>query len=102
MYDLHPFNRPFTCEAWKEPKVRKSYNDVFPDLHWRVQDIINSNILAGLRIIEMAELQALDASFWYSFDELKSKTKEEVEGINDWKRNPMAALPAWLGIVAMK
>lgn len=102
MYDLHPFNRPFTCEAWKEPKVRKSYNDVFPDLHWRVQDIINSNILAGLRITEMAELRALDASFWYSFDELKSKTKEEIEGINDWKRNPMAALPAWLGIMAMK
>lgn len=50
-------------EAWKSPVIRKSYYDVFPDLHWRVQDIMNANIHAGLNIKEMAELLALDASF---------------------------------------
>ena len=102
VYDLHPFNRPFTGEAWKEPKIKKPYADVFPDLHWRVQDIINANASAGLRITEMAELPALDASFWYTFDELKSKTQAETEKINDWNYNPLAALPAWFAMIAQK
>lgn len=79
-----------------------SYYDVFPDLHWRVQDIVNSNISAGLQITEMAELPAIDASFWYSFDELKTKTPTDIENLNDWKSNVMAALPAWLGLIARK
>ena len=32
MFDVHPFTRPFTMEAWKKPEIRKSYNDVLPDL----------------------------------------------------------------------
>lgn len=102
LFDIHPFNRPFTGEAWKPPVIKKSYYDVFPDLHWRVQDIINSNISAGLNICEMAELPATDASFWYTYDELKSKSKDDIENINDWNLNPMAALPAWIAVVARK
>ena len=102
VYDMHPFNRPFTGEAWKEPVIRKSYDEVFPDLHWRVQDIINANASSGLRIAEMAELPAVDASFWFRYDELKTKTEEETKGLNDWKRNPMAALPAWLALISRK
>ena len=101
-YDLHPFNRPFSGEAGKDPKIVKSYHDVFPDLHWRVQDIINSNASAELHIAEMAELPALDASFWYTFEELKTKPEKETENINDWKCNPMAALPAWIALVSQK
>ena len=102
MYDVHPFTRPFSCEAYKEPVIRKSYYDVFPDLHWRVQDIINSNTSAGLRILEMAELPSVDVSFWYTFDELKTKRQDELENINDWKSNPMAAIPTWLALVSRK
>ena len=102
MYDIHPFTRPFTMEAWKEPEVRKSYQDVLPDLHWRVQDIINAHAQAGLRVSEMAEIPAADASFWYTFEELKSKTEDETAEINDWKKNPMAAIPAWIAIIAQK
>ena len=102
MYDMHPFNRPFTGEAWKEPSIVKSYHDVFPDLHWRIQDILNSQIKAGLSICEMAELPAVDTSFWFSYDELSKKTPEELEGINDWKKNPMAALPAWITVLSEK
>ncbi|MBQ5316456.1 MAG: class I SAM-dependent methyltransferase [Oscillospiraceae bacterium] len=102
VYDMHPFNRPFAGEAWKAPEIRKSYYDVFPDLHWRVQDVINSIISAGLAISEMAELPATDASFWYTYDELKTKKQEETENINDWKSNPMAAIPAWLAVIARK
>ena len=101
MYDIHPFTRPFTMEAWKKPEIRKSYNDVFPDLHWRVQDIINANTQAGLKILEMKEIMSKDASFWYTFEELKSKT-EETKNINDWKFDPMAAIPAWIAMIAQK
>ena len=102
MYDMHPFNRPFSGEPWKVPCIVKSYQDVFPDLHWRVQDLVNSQIRAGLRICELAELSAQDASFWYTFAELQGKNKDELEGLNDWTKNPMAALPAWIAMVSKK
>ena len=102
MYDLHPFNRPFSGEAWKEPKIIKSYQDVLPDLHWQVGDIVNSHIEAGLSIQELAELWAADASFWFHYTELVKKTPEELKDINDWRKNPMAALPAWLVVISKK
>lgn len=102
MYDIHPFTRPFTGAPWEEPKITKAYSDIFPDLHWRVQDIINANIDAGLQISQIAELPAVDASFWYTYDELKTKTGEEIRNINDWKHNPMAALPAWMAMISCK
>ena len=102
MYDMHPFNRPFSGEAWKAPAIVKSYHDVFPDLHWRLQDIVNSQVRSGLAICELAELPAADASFWYTFAELQEKSPEELEGINDWKKNPMAALPAWITLISKK
>ena len=102
MYDMHPFNRPFSGEAWKAPLIVKSYHDVFPDLHWRLQDIVNSQIKAGLSICELAELPATDASFWFTYAELQKKRPEETEGINDWEKNPMAALPAWVTLISKK
>ena len=102
MYDMHPFNRPFSGEAWKAPLIVRSYHDVFPDLHWRLQDIINSQVRAGLCLCELAELPAADASFWFSYAELQEKNPDELEEINDWKRNPLAALPAWLATVSKK
>ena len=102
LYDMHPFNRPFSGEAFKEPRIVKSYQDVFPELHWRLQDIVNSQIRAGLTVCEMAELPALDASFWFAYAELQNKSRTELEEINDWKKNPLAALPAWLALVSKK
>lgn len=102
MYDIHPFNRPFIGEPWKEPKVSKSYDDTMPSCHWRVQDLINANIFAELSIKEIAEMQAVNASFWYTYDELVKQDSDKLESINDWKSNPMAALPAWLTIVSQK
>ncbi len=101
-YDVHPFQRPFSGEAWKTPRIVKSYHDVFPDLHWRLQDIINSQIKAGLSLCEIAELPAVDASFWFPYAELHKKSPEELERINDWKKNPLAALPAWIALISKK
>ena len=79
MYDIHPFNRPFTGEPWKEPKVSKAYKDTMPSCHWRVQDLINANITAGLTVKEMAELEAVNASFWYTYDELIRQSSEKIQ-----------------------
>lgn len=102
MYDVHPFNRPFSGEAWSAPKIIKSYHDVMPDIHWRVQDIVNANIMAGLSINELAELPAVDASFCFRHDELIRKSQDELVSINDWTKNPMSALPAWMVLVSKK
>lgn len=102
MFDIHPFNRPFTGDPWKEPKIVKSYEDTMPHCHWRAQDLINAMIWARLSIEEMEELQAVNASFWFSYEELIKQEKEKLAEINNWKHNPMAALPAWISIVAKK
>ena len=102
MFDIHPFNRPFTGEPWKEPKIVKPYEKIMPYCHWRVQDFINAMTEAKLSIKEMQELQAVNASFWFSYEELKKQKKENVAKINNWEQNPMAALPAWISIVAQK
>ncbi len=102
MYDVHPFNRSFTGEPWTQPKIIKPYSDTFPSCHWRVSDLINAHTAAGLTVKEVAELPAVDASFWYTYDELVNIHTEEIKNINDWRHNPMAALPAWIAVAAEK
>lgn len=102
MYDVHPFNRPFKCEPRKEPTIVKPYSETMPHCHWRVQDLINSMTSAGLSVREVEELQAENASFWFSYEELIKQTSENLEKVNKWEYNPMAALPAWISIVAQK
>lgn len=102
LYDVHPFQRPFTGEAWQQPTICKAYSDTLPDCHWRVQDLVNAQINAGLEIKEMAELAAVDASFWFPYHELIQQEPEKLREVNDWQRNPLAALPAWISIVAQK
>ena len=85
-----------------EPHIIKSFHVVMPDFHWRVQDIVNANIAAGLSISELAELPAVDASFWFTYDELIKKSQNELANINDWRKNPMSALPAWLVLASKK
>lgn len=102
MFDMHPFQRPFTGEAWKEVKILKSYHDTLPSCHWRVQDLINAKIKSGLTIKEMAELPAVENSFWFTYEELIKQDEESLKEINNWEKNPMAALPAWVTIVSKK
>ncbi|MCH5323760.1 MAG: class I SAM-dependent methyltransferase [Eubacterium sp.] len=102
MYDIHPFNRPFTCEVWNEPKIKKPYTETMPHCHWRIQDLINAMTEAELSIKRMEELQALNASFWFSYEELVKQSSENLERVNNWELNPMAALPAWITIITQK
>lgn len=102
MYDIHPFNRPFACKLWNEPEIIKSYTEIMPHCHWRVQDLVNSMICANLSIRQIEELYAENASFWFSYEELINQSAETFEKINNMKYNPMAALPAWISIASQK
>ena len=102
MFDIHPFNRPFTGEPWKEPKIIKPYKETMPHCHWRIQDLVNAMIDAQLYIKKIEELPAVNASFWFSYEELIKQDKEKLAKINSWEHNPMAALPAWISIAAQK
>ncbi len=102
MYDVHPFQRPFSGEAWQEPKIVKPYAQTLPDCHWRMQDLLNAHTGAGLIIQEVSELPAVDASFWFPYDQLIQQTPETLQNIGNWQHNPLAALPAWLAIAATK
>lgn len=101
MYDIHPFTRPFQGYPGN-PIVIKSYEDTAPHNHWRIQDLINSMTDSGFRIIQLEEMFPIDASYWFKYDDLIKKTEEELVEINNWKHNPMAAIPAWISICVQK
>jgi hypothetical protein len=67
-----------------------------------LQDLINAKVKAGLFISEMAELPAVENSFWFAYEELIKQDEESLKDINNWEKNPMAALPAWVTIVSRK
>lgn len=110
MFDIHPFSRPFAIEKEKITVV-KPYDsigpfliDEVPRLHWRMQDIANAIISSGLCVKHIEEMYAEDGSFWIdeSKDEGKSHSKQELDDLCNWKLNPMAALPQWFSIHAVK
>lgn len=111
MYDIHPFQRPFNQAA----QIVKPYEETGPyeDEHnvsftWRVQDILNAMLDAGLQLMHMDELSAekdYDDPFWVPNDALVAGavfSPEEVDRMYDWRHNPMAALPNWLCLAARK
>ncbi|WP_245585955.1 hypothetical protein [Paenibacillus pinihumi] len=52
----------------------------------------------------MEEMYAEDGAFWVddSSTEEDKRTGEELAMLCDWKVNPLAALPQWLSIAAIK
>ncbi|GMK37656.1 hypothetical protein PCCS19_07100 [Paenibacillus sp. CCS19] len=110
MLDVHPFNRPFD-KGSQTPTIVKSYDatgpiviDDIPLYNWRMQDLMNAMITAGLRLDQIEEMFAEDGSFWIddSIHDVDSFSAEELEDLCDWRSNPMAALPQWLSIKAKK
>jgi len=125
MYEVHPFHRPFADESpRKRPgketnpsafeqkmppvKVIKPYDEILipgdpENYHWRVQDFVNGMTGQGLQIEHMEEFRTEADSelflWWY-----QSAAEAEADGYQklDWKHNPMAALPDWIGISAKK
>lgn len=109
MFETHPFIRPFDGDAADQGQfiIKKLYESTgpfgeVPTMAWRIMDITNAMISAGLTIQRMEEFHSQLGSFdcwWY-------KTENEAEADKymkfDWTQNPWAALPQWIGIVAKK
>ncbi|NIK77866.1 SAM-dependent methyltransferase [Paenibacillus castaneae] len=109
MFDIHPFLRPFGIEASEQINVVQPYDSTgpfgeVPTFKWRIQDIMNAMISSGLSVSHMEEMYAEDGSFWIdeSKEESEQLSKQELERLCNWKINPLAALPQWLSIHAMK
>ena len=111
MHEIHPFLRPFDDAL----KVRKPYDRTGPfetenevTFAWRVMDILNAIADAGLTLKHAEELFAekdYDWPFWIPYAEIAqgaTATREEVDRMHDWRNNPMAALPNWMDVVAVK
>ena len=111
LYEIHPMLRPFDGNM----HVVKPYGAVGPHeseqeikFAWRIMDIMNAMLDAGLcvkHIEEMDHEKDYDWPFWLTLADLQNgvtATREEVDAMYDWRRNPAAALPNWLSIVAKK
>lgn len=111
MSEIHPFIRPFDDQL----QVIKPYDMTGPfesdtevTFGWRIMDIMNAMLDSGLSVKHMEEMFAekdYDWPFWIPLSELEkgaTATPEEVDRMNDWRENPMAALPNWMSIVATK
>jgi SAM-dependent methyltransferase len=107
-YDVHPFLRP-----WKDQiaplEMENPYTATGPfefeengqtnyQFHWRVSDLINPLLEAGLFLRHLVESFALDGRFW----EGKAYTPGMDQSLLDWQKNPRAGLPSWLTIAAQK
>ncbi|MGM0879413.1 MAG: class I SAM-dependent methyltransferase [Bacillota bacterium] len=109
MFDIHPFLRPFGINVADKINVIKPYDSTgpfgeVPTFKWRIQDIMNAIISSGLYVSHMEEMYAEDGSFWVdeSKEEGEPLSKQELENLCNWQSNPLAALPQWLSIHAIK
>lgn len=107
-YDVHPFLRPWKDQA-ASLEMEKPYTATGPyadedsgqasyEFHWRLSDLLNPLMEAGLVLRRMSESPAQDARFWEGY----SYTPGADPGLLDWQRNPRAGLPAWITIAAQK
>ena len=109
MYDIHPFGRPFCygdVSGNKSITIQKPYDKTGPhgdNYHWRVCDIANAIISSGLSIVQLEERFAEYGTYWFeSSGGREQLSKEELDGLYNWEINPLAALPQWISISAMK
>jgi len=107
-YDVHSFQRP-----WKDqvaplemeqpytatgPFKEEEYGQANYQFHWRISDLLNPLIDAGLVLRQMAESSPKDARFWTGISYLPGSD----ESLLDWRNNPRAGLPVWLTVAAQK
>ena len=109
MFDIHPFMRPFGTSAQNSLRIHKPYDltgpfGEVPIYKWRIQDIMNAMISSDLIISRIEEMYAEDGTFWIDDSEvdLINLSQDVISKYCDWRLNPLAALPQWLSIQALK
>lgn len=107
-YDVHPFQRPWVDQKlplemekpyWETgPYSYFEYDETSYQFNWRMSDLLNPMLDAGLLLRRIAESPAKDARFW----EGEAYTPGKDTTLTDWHNNPRAGLPAWLTVAAQK
>ena len=105
MYDAHPFMFPFDTDDTAKLTLRKDYAHTGPFgkyaiYNWRLQDILNAMISAGLSLRHIEEMNAVYGTFWVDWDKAHTYPEEELTKFYDSKTNPLYALPQALALCA--
>lgn len=111
MYELHPFQRPFG----EGLKVVKPYDMTGPfedettvNFAWRIQDIVNAILDSGIRLMHMEEIMPepdYEHPFFVKNEEIvdgRRVSREEVDEMYDWRKNPVAALPEMMAFAGRR
>lgn len=106
MFETHPFIRPFD-DSGSEIIVKKPYEQTntsseLIQMAWRIMDIYNAIQNSGLNVIHMEEFHPNPDEYNTWFHREPTETLEEYAKKYDWKQNPWAALPQWIGFKARK
>jgi SAM-dependent methyltransferase len=108
MFETHPFIRPFD-DSGVEVIIDKAYEDTGPfvsgeytEFAWRIMDIFNAICGAGLTVTRMEEFHPQKGEWddWF-YDSIAEAEADNYKK-HDWKQNPWAALPQWIGFTARK
>ncbi len=107
MYEVHPVIRPFGDDEVPLITVRKPYENIHftdnvPKFAWRIQDIFNAAFDAGFKITHMEEFHPgkNDNDLWFYKNQAHAEADNYMKF--DWKQNPWAVLPQWIGFSARK
>ena len=109
-FETHPFHRPFGDTGFKGFKrviVKKPYTDTRGgeiEYHWRVQDFMRALLHSGFRVNDFQELMPHEDDhygYMWHYSSYEERVNDKYARY-DWRKNPMAALPAWLAIRATK
>jgi len=69
-----------------------------------MQDLLNALCGAGLTLRRMEEMfDEEDRGHFFFYEEERAKlSREQIGAWYDWRKNPLAALPAWRAVRAVK
>jgi len=108
MFETHPFIRPFD-DSGAEIRIKKPYEDTGPfvsgeitEYKWRIMDIFNAVRNAGFEMARMEEFHPTPDEYNTWFSREPDETDKQYAKKYDWKYNPWAALPQWIGFSARK
>ena len=100
-FDTHPFGRPFG--GGKQIEVIKPYTEIRKnelEFHWRIEDFIRALLGSGFSVEDLRDCMAHEDDAWH-YSSYQEREKEKFARY-DWRKNPLAALPAWLAVRARK
>jgi SAM-dependent methyltransferase len=112
MFETHPFIRPFD-DSGPAVIIDKPYEDIGPFFYgegdtktteyaWRVQDILNAAWGVGFNMQRMEEFHPERGDYDDWFYGNTEEAEKDGYRKHDWKLNPWAALPQWIGFSAEK